>query len=120
MLVAVAAAGPVVLYGAQQRPACRSATRAGYFLCRSGLVRGAYDVGRSTMRTSTNRQPVGGLDFPGGKEPNGVAFVYFAYVIGMTAQTSDTGVTSNNMRRLVLTQGVFSFFFKHRYRRGGR
>jgi len=57
------------------------------------------------------RPPVGGLDFPGGKEPNGVAFVYFAYVVGMTAQTSDTAVSSNNMRRLVLTQGVFSFFF---------
>jgi uncharacterized membrane protein len=57
------------------------------------------------------RAPVGGLDFPGGKEPNGVAFVYFAYVVGMTAQTSDTAVSSNNMRRLVLTHGVFSFFF---------
>jgi uncharacterized membrane protein len=55
--------------------------------------------------------PVGGLDFPGGKDPNGVAFFYFSYVIGMTAQTSDTAITSNNMRRLVLMHGVFSFFF---------
>jgi len=53
----------------------------------------------------------GGLDFPGGEEPDGVAFVYFAYVIGMTAQTSDTGITSNGMRRLVIVHGVFSFFF---------
>jgi uncharacterized membrane protein len=52
-----------------------------------------------------------GLDFPGGEEPNGVAFVYFAYVIGMTAQTSDTAITSNAMRRLVIAHGVFSFFF---------
>ena len=55
--------------------------------------------------------PVGGLEFPGDKEPNGVAFAYFAYVIGMTAQTSDTAVASNNMRKLVLTHGIFSFFF---------
>jgi uncharacterized membrane protein len=52
-----------------------------------------------------------GLDFPGGEEPSGASFFYFAYVIGMTAQTSDTGITSNAMRRLVLVHGVFSFFF---------
>ena len=52
-----------------------------------------------------------GLIFPGGEDPNGVAFVYFAYVIGMTAQTSDTNISSNAMRRLVLLHGVFSFFF---------
>jgi uncharacterized membrane protein len=52
-----------------------------------------------------------GLEFPGGQDPNGVAFVYFSYVIGMTAQTSDTDVTSNRMRQLVLVHGVFSFFF---------
>lgn len=53
----------------------------------------------------------GGLVFPGGEDPNGVAFFYFAYVIGMTAQTSDTDISSNAMRRLVLLHGVFSFFF---------
>lgn len=52
-----------------------------------------------------------GLDFPGSEEPSGVSFFYFAYVIGMTAQTSDTAITSNAMRRLVLVHGVFSFFF---------
>lgn len=57
------------------------------------------------------QKPVGGLDFPGEQDPNGVAFLYFSYVIGMTAQTSDTAVTSANMRKLVLVQSVFSFFF---------
>lgn len=52
-----------------------------------------------------------GLDFPGGEEPSGISFAYFAYVIGMTAQTSDTAITSNAMRRLVLVHGIFSFFF---------
>ena len=53
----------------------------------------------------------GGLDFPGGEEPDGTAFLYFSYVVGMTAQTSDTAVVSNAMRRLVTLHGVFSFFF---------
>ncbi|MEO8757855.1 MAG: DUF1345 domain-containing protein [Devosia sp.] len=52
-----------------------------------------------------------GLEFPGGEDPNGVAFVYFAYVIGMTAQTADTNITSNAMRQIVIVHGVFSFFF---------
>jgi uncharacterized membrane protein len=57
------------------------------------------------------RKIAAGLDFPGGEEPNGAAFAYFAYVVGMTAQTSDTAVTSNAMRRLVLVHGIFSYFF---------
>ena len=48
---------------------------------------------------------------PGGEEPDGTAFLYFSYVVGMTAQTSDTAVVSNAMRRLVTLHGVFSFFF---------
>jgi uncharacterized membrane protein len=55
---------------------------------------------------------VGGLDFPGGdREPDGASFLYFAYVVGMTAQVSDVTVTSNAMRRLVTLHGIFSFFF---------
>jgi uncharacterized membrane protein len=53
----------------------------------------------------------GGLEFPGGEDPDGTAFLYFSYVVGMTAQTSDTTVTSNTMRRIVVVHSVFSFFF---------
>lgn len=52
-----------------------------------------------------------GLDFHSEEPPNGVAFLYFAYVLGMTAQTADIDVVSNAMRRLVLFQSVFAFFF---------
>lgn len=52
-----------------------------------------------------------GLDFHSPQEPSGIAFVYFSYVIGMTAQTADIDVVSNAMRRLVLVHSVFSFFF---------
>jgi uncharacterized membrane protein len=53
----------------------------------------------------------GGLEFPGVEQPDGTAFLYFSYVVGMTAQTSDTAVSSNAMRRIVGLHAVFSFFF---------
>jgi len=57
------------------------------------------------------RKPLGGLEFPGTPQPCGTDFVYFAYVIGMTAQTSDTGITSSAMRRVNLVHSIVSFFF---------
>ena len=55
--------------------------------------------------------PVGGLDFPGDKRPEGWDFLYFATVIGMTAQTADTNITTSHMRRVVLVHSILSFFF---------
>lgn len=52
-----------------------------------------------------------GLDFAGGDAPNGYDFLYFGLVIGMTAQTSDTGVTSTRMRRVTLLHSLVSFLF---------
>lgn len=52
-----------------------------------------------------------GLAFPGGEAPDGAAFLYFSYVLGMTAQVADVAVTSKAMRRLVTLHGVVSFFF---------
>jgi uncharacterized membrane protein len=54
---------------------------------------------------------VAGLAFPGREAPDGGAFLYFSYVLGMTAQVADVAVTSSAMRRLVTLHGVFSFFF---------
>ncbi|WP_439273170.1 DUF1345 domain-containing protein [Pseudochrobactrum sp. HB0163] len=53
----------------------------------------------------------GGLGFPDTPEPSGIDFAYFAYVVGMTAQTSDTNVTTPAMRRIVILHGIVSFFF---------
>ena len=52
-----------------------------------------------------------GLKFPGEEQPDGSAFLYFSYVLGMTAQVADVAVTSSAMRRLVTIHGVFAFFF---------
>jgi uncharacterized membrane protein len=53
----------------------------------------------------------GGLLFPGTQQPGPWDFLYFSFVVGMTAQVSDVQVTSTRMRRLTLGHGVVSFIF---------
>ena len=54
----------------------------------------------------------GGLAFPGGElEPDYWDFVYFSFVIGMTSQVSDVGITNRQIRRTVAAHGVVSFVF---------
>lgn len=55
--------------------------------------------------------PPGGLDFPGGHEPDYLDFAYFAFVVGMTSQTADVGISGRTIRRLVLVHGVLAFSF---------
>ncbi|ESX89585.1 DUF1345 domain-containing protein [Mesorhizobium sp. LNJC403B00] len=71
-----------------------------------------YWMDGDAMDTETKKKmPVGGLDFPGSKRPDGWDFLYFATVIGMTAQTADTAITTSHMRRVVLVHSILSFFF---------
>lgn len=53
----------------------------------------------------------GGLDFPGGHAPDYGDFLYFACVIGTSAQTADVSFTSRTMRRVGLVHCVLAFFF---------
>jgi uncharacterized membrane protein len=53
----------------------------------------------------------GGLDFPGTPEPGLWDFLYFSFVIGMTAQVSDVAVRTTPLRRTALAHGVASFFY---------
>jgi uncharacterized membrane protein len=54
----------------------------------------------------------GGMAFPGGDlEPDYWDFVYFSFVIGMTSQVSDVGVTNKQIRRTVAAHGVVAFVF---------
>lgn len=60
---------------------------------------------------SHDGKPGRGLEFPGTHSPGGIEFIYFAFVIGMTAQTSDVAITSSAVRRMNLAHAVVSFFF---------
>jgi uncharacterized membrane protein len=56
----------------------------------------------------------GGLQFPSGDQHESADywdFVYFSFVIGMTAQVSDVGITEKTIRRTATAHGVISFFF---------
>jgi uncharacterized membrane protein len=52
-----------------------------------------------------------GLEFPRTTEPAGYDFLYFAFVVGMTAQTADVDVTGTSMRKMVVLHGIVSFLF---------
>jgi len=51
------------------------------------------------------------LDFPGRGDPGPWDFLYYSFVVGMTAQVSDVQVRTTVMRRTTLFHGVVSFFF---------
>jgi uncharacterized membrane protein len=51
------------------------------------------------------------LDFPGRGDPGAWDFLYYSFVVGMTAQVSDVQVRTSVMRRATLFHGVASFFF---------
>ena len=52
------------------------------------------------------------LDFPGMDDtPDYLDFAYFAFVIGMTAQTADVGIRGPGIRRTVLLHGLLAFAF---------
>jgi hypothetical protein len=56
----------------------------------------------------------GGLQFPSGDQHEDADywdFVYFSFVIGMTAQVSDVGITDKIIRRTATAHGVISFFY---------
>jgi uncharacterized membrane protein len=56
----------------------------------------------------------GGLQFPSGDKDEHADywdFVYFSFVIGMTAQVSDVGITDKTIRRTATVHGIISFVY---------
>ncbi|MGA8032196.1 MAG: DUF1345 domain-containing protein [Casimicrobiaceae bacterium] len=51
------------------------------------------------------------LLFPGGNSPTYGDFLYFAFTIGMTFQTSDVQIADPYIRRVVLAHGAVAFFY---------
>jgi uncharacterized membrane protein len=52
-----------------------------------------------------------GLEFPGTKQPSYWDFLYFAYTLGMTFQTSDVTITDPHIRRVVTVHCFAAFVF---------
>ena len=53
----------------------------------------------------------GGIKFPDTKEPDYWDFVYFAFCLGMTFQTSDVEIQTTPMRRLATFHSLAAFVF---------
>lgn len=54
---------------------------------------------------------VGGLDVPGTGRPDYADFIYFAFTLGMTFQTSDVQMTGRAMRRVAIGHCLAAFVF---------
>jgi uncharacterized membrane protein len=61
--------------------------------------------------TSQARGQPGGLAFPGDEAPDYGDFLYFACIIGTSAQTADVNISGRVMRRITLLHCVLAFFF---------
>ena len=61
--------------------------------------------------TARDGKDAGGLEFPDTREPDYSDFVYFAYCLGMTFQTSDVTITTRPMRRAVTFHCLAAFVF---------
>jgi uncharacterized membrane protein len=53
----------------------------------------------------------GGIEVPGASEPGYPDFLYFAFTLGMTFQTSDVTISGAHMRRVVLGHCMAAFIF---------
>ena len=53
----------------------------------------------------------GGITFPGTSEPDYWDFIYFAFCLGMTFQTSDVTITDGGIRRVVTLHCLEAFIF---------
>jgi uncharacterized membrane protein len=52
-----------------------------------------------------------GISFPGTKEPDYWDFLYFAFTLGMTFQTSDCDITVQAIRRISIGHCMAAFVF---------
>lgn len=72
----------------------------------------AFHYARLFYTRGPDGRDLGGLDFPGDMpEPGPWEFLYYSFTLGMTAQTSDVGLTRTALRRVTLFHSVLSFFY---------
>ena len=58
------------------------------------------------------RREIGVKERPGNENhPDYLDFAYFAFIVGMTAQTADVNIRGKSIRRTALLHGIVSFAF---------
>jgi uncharacterized membrane protein len=62
-------------------------------------------------RSDETGTDIGGIDFPGTPMPDYDDFLYFAFTLGMTFQTSDANITASGVRRVALLHSFAAFVF---------
>jgi uncharacterized membrane protein len=62
-------------------------------------------------RADEDGKDCGGIDVPDAAEPDYWDFIYFAFILGMTFQTSDVEITSRSIRRTVTFHCLAAFVF---------
>ena len=72
---------------------------------------GDVDEDDAQIAAETSNDPRGGLIFPGSPQPTYVDFAYFAFIIGVAAQTADVEISTRSMRRVSLAHSILAFFF---------
>jgi uncharacterized membrane protein len=58
-----------------------------------------------------DEEGVGGLEFPGGRQPDYLDFAYFGFTVGMCFQVSDVPITGRTLRRAVTGHALLSFAY---------
>ncbi len=71
----------------------------------------AHEYYAPDLSTEDEGDVIGGLEFPGGEQPDSWDFLHFAIVIGVASQTADIEFTNKRMRRIGTVHSVVSFVF---------
>jgi uncharacterized membrane protein len=108
VIVAVAAE----LHGAKQDPsAARIGLAAATIILSWAFTNTLFALHYAHAYYGEAKHSAEGLEFPSTPHPNYWDFVYFAFVVGTTFQTSDVAVKSSHIRRTVAVQGALAYFF---------
>ena len=72
---------------------------------------GCSDVYRDEAILDASQGKPRALEFAGDADPEPSDYVYFAFTVGISFATSDAGITTPHLRRIVTWHGVLSFLY---------
>ena len=75
------------------------------------LTHTGYTLRYAHLYYRDDAEGIGGLVFPGAEAPTYFDFAYFSFTVGICFQTSDVAISSQQIRRAVLSQSMLSFMY---------